>query len=296
MPDSKRILIVRPGALGDLVLTLPAIMRIRSENPSARITIAGNVEFLPLIRDTVNTITSFESPVLRPLFLAPDRSFRDSASLAYVWLRNPEDVFVQNLRQSGLEVKFAPSFQTMESVHQSDFLYGIHGDSLPAPEPRLALGQLSRNRFVEKAGLPKRPRIAVHAGAGSPRKRWPIERFMQLARVLGSENDIYWIVGPADTAQESLGHVVHTDIVKLAYFLETMDLFIGNDSGVTHLARALDVTTVALFGPTNPEVWSPRGAHVLHARGPDDRPDSQVKDVLDLVSGLLSMKAHDTHC
>lgn len=310
MSIAKRILVVRSGALGDLILTLPAIDRIRKDNPDAHITIAGNVEFLSLLHNTyVDDILSFESPLLRPYFLESEPKLAAGAplpfDLAYVWLRNPHDPFVTNLRRCGISVKSAASVQTEETFHQADFLYAIHnsdqasGPGLSGDSPtRLALSRGNGHRRVMADST--RRRIALHPGAGSLRKRWPVEQYQALARELQKENEIYWIEGPAEieksTVTEKVGHVIHSDIVRLAHFLETIDLFIGNDSGVTHLAQALGTESIALFGPTNPNIWAPRGSKVLHSPGPESQPAAQLKDVLDLVSGLLSMKGHDTHC
>lgn len=317
-------MIVRTGALGDLILTIGAIERIRMQNPDAHITIAGNVEFLPLVQCYVDSIISFESPMLRPFFLRDESGPGKTSSanlpasentlpfdLAYVWLRNVDDPLIQNLRQSGIKVFAAPSFQSVEEIHQADFLSAILDQDpsmqnlFSSPADRITrrpiLG-LPNSREIE-SGVSGKHRIAIHSGAGSIRKRWPIERFQALAKQLqqNAEADVYWIVGPAEFEQGDgsvdlpVGHVVHSDIVPLAYFLRTMDLFIGNDSGVTHLARALGIETIALFGPTDHRIWAPDGAKILHSTGPEGRPDASVKDVLDLASGLLSMKVHDTH-
>ncbi|MBL8021742.1 MAG: glycosyltransferase family 9 protein [Leptospirales bacterium] len=322
----SRILIVRTGALGDLILTSGVIERIRKGNPDAHITIAGNVEFLPLVQNYVDSIISFESPMLRPYFLRDEckPGKEDSANLgapedrlpfdlAYVWLKDINDPFIQNLRRSGIKVFAAPSFQTNGEIHQAAFLskildqdpamHNLSGSTADRVTGRLTLRLPNASEILESRG-PGTHRIAIHSGAGSMRKRWPLERFQALARLLQQNRnaDVYWIVGPAEfehgsasAADLPVGHVVRSDIVPLAYFLRTIDLFVGNDSGVTHLARALGIETIALFGPTDPTIWAPQGARVLHCAGPDGRPDASVQDVLDLASGLLSMKVHDTH-
>jgi ADP-heptose:LPS heptosyltransferase len=113
-------------------------------------------------------------------------------------------------------------------------------------------------------------RIAVmHPGSGSARKNWPAERFAEVAQWLRSSSwTVRWLAGPADTDSLSLlraalprpPHVVQPpDVTSLASEISTADLYVGNDSGVTHLSGRLGVPTVAIFGPTRPETWGPRG-------------------------------------
>ena len=115
--------------------------------------------------------------------------------------------------------------------------------------------------------------LAVHPGSGSARKNWPAERFADLAARLS--NGAPWLLslGPADereaaALQGAPGAVITRDLVPrhLGALLAAAGLYVGNDSGVTHLAAAYGVPTLALFGPTDPAVWSPIGTRVRTLR------------------------------
>jgi hypothetical protein len=111
--------------------------------------------------------------------------------------------------------------------------------------------------------------ILVHPGSGSSRKNWPPERFAAVIRALGQPARL--IVGEADaqsaaTVEASLGQSVaklhHPPLEVLARHLAGCQAYLGNDSGVSHLAGLVGARTVALFGPTPAAVWHPLGPRV----------------------------------
>ncbi len=114
--------------------------------------------------------------------------------------------------------------------------------------------------------------VALHVGAGSNEKRWPLER--QLADLIGP---IVALAGEVEADRftpderrmfEAMGGRFLSDLMELANVLTSARVFVGCDSGPTHLASALGVPTVALFGPTDPEEWGPIGPSVRVARAP----------------------------
>ena len=106
---------------------------------------------------------------------------------------------------------------------------------------------------------------AIHPFAGSPTKCWPLERFHELAQRLARSMPVEWCAGPED---ELPGACRFEDLYELACWLATARIYIGNDSGPTHLAAAVGTPVVALFGPSDPAVWAPRGPHVTIAAAP----------------------------
>lgn len=116
---------------------------------------------------------------------------------------------------------------------------------------------------ISTAGTPHRAKsIALAPGSGSLRKNWPLERFDRVATTLRQRAPLIWLLGPAE---EELRPPAHPDdlilrglpIVTIAKELSTCALLIGNDSGITHLAAALSVPTVALFATSDAAVWAP---------------------------------------
>jgi len=139
------------------------------------------------------------------------------------------------------------------------------------------------NRVFEQRGLNKnRVTVALHPGSGSIKKAWGAHSFATLAETLRSNHRAQIIVpvGPADTTvskdyftlMPSHGSILlhNLPLDELAAILKQCSLYVGNDSGITHLAAAVGTPVVALFGPTDPQVWGPRGGNVSILYGKRD--------------------------
>jgi ADP-heptose:LPS heptosyltransferase len=106
---------------------------------------------------------------------------------------------------------------------------------------------------------------AIHPFSGSAKKNWPLDHFRELARTLERTMPVRWCAGPDDPPLE--GAVRIDDLYDLACWLARARLYIGNDSGITHLAAAVGTPVLALYGPaSDPAVWAPRGEHVRVGR------------------------------
>lgn len=106
----------------------------------------------------------------------------------------------------------------------------------------------------------RRPVLAVHAGAGSPAKRWATAGFRDVAdRWRARGGDVIEIVGPADLALPPVSdrRAIEWGLEELGGLLGRVDGYVGNDSGVTHLAAAAGARGVAVFGPTSAHRWAP---------------------------------------
>jgi ADP-heptose:LPS heptosyltransferase len=108
--------------------------------------------------------------------------------------------------------------------------------------------------------------IAVHPGSGSRRKNWPRDQFMALARALEKRGEtIVWVLGPSEhefALPLAAREWRDGDLPTLAARLARCRCYIGNDSGVTHLAAAVGCPTIALFGVSDAEIWAPQGIQV----------------------------------
>lgn len=102
--------------------------------------------------------------------------------------------------------------------------------------------------------------VVIHPFSGSPRKNWPLENFRVLAEELGKSSPVYWCRGAQDPPLPTAVEI--DDVYELACWLARARLYVGNDSGVTHLAAAVGTPVLALFGPSDPDVWAPRGPRV----------------------------------
>jgi len=289
-PDVQSILVIHQGALGDFILALPALETIRKAFPHARSVIMGYPRILELARERfyAEDIFSVDQRGMASFFIRggtldlPLSQFFETFDLIVVFGKDGEGTFIGNLRRvcQGriLHIHSFPSWD--EKVHLTDHLlrqcdqYG-----LPASEstPKLHLKNSDREwarDFWKSKGVPAEERskvIILHPGSGSKKKAWPLERFLDLARSLrdpiGSKMLI--VLGPAEgpdvrKAFEGVGPDAPVlakglTLLQLASVMEGCRCFIGNDSGISHMAAALGLPTVAIFGPTDQRVWSPRG-------------------------------------
>ncbi len=138
------------------------------------------------------------------------------------------------------------------SVHAADSYLRQAGGG---PEP--AIPRIRCHRFAGGYAV-------IHPFSGSPRKNWPLDRFRELAHALSARMPVHWCAGPEEALDRAMRF---DDLYDLACWFGGAQLYIGNDSGVTHLAAAIGVPVVAVFGPTDPRVWAPRGDRVRVVTG-----------------------------
>ncbi len=236
----QRILIVRACAIGDFVLHLPALRALAAANPFASFTLVGYPSTLALARSfiPVDAIHSLESPPWSGLFTRP--LARLSFDSAWVWMKDA--TVADNLRRSDVRrVVHASSFSS--TGHAA--LHLLQTVNLPAP----ALPDLWN------AGAHG---VILHPGSGGAAKVWP--RFAELAQALP---DATVLLGPCERPLPT-GNPVLTDLSleDVAQRLRHCRVFVGNDSGITHIAAYWGTPTVALFGPTDPGIWGPLGRRV----------------------------------
>jgi lipopolysaccharide heptosyltransferase III len=209
-----RRLLIRPGAIGDVILSLPALEAARAEYTEVwapRVT-------LPLIRFADKTraiadtgldlvgITDAQCPAL------------ESFDEIYSWYGTAR-----------------PEFR--EAVAHLPFTF-FPAQSLPDTPPRIVVPPVRREPFT-----------IIHPYSSSEKKNWPLENFQAVAAQL---KDVEWCVP---------GRI--EDLYELAYWISTASLYIGNDSGISHLAAAVGTPVIAIFVSTDPRVWAPRGERVV---------------------------------
>jgi len=132
--------------------------------------------------------------------------------------------------------------------------------------------------------LAAQPTIAIHPGSGGARKCWPITAFAAVIERLWQHGyTTLLLAGPADherlsTLQQALSSppepemlklLIDAPLIEVARQLRQCKGYLGNDSGITHLAAMLGIPTVALFGPSNPTIWRPVGPNVTVLNEPD---------------------------
>jgi hypothetical protein len=191
-----------------------------------------------------------------------------------------------SIAATGLDIlEFAPSEKLQNELRSFDSIISWYGAN--RPEFRSAVQSFpfqfftavpqddcpthAADYFARHVGcpVPAIPRIecprqdagfaVIHSFSGSPRKCWPLDRYRELARRLEPHMPVCWCAGPEDSLSDA---VRIADLYELACWLAAARVYIGNDSGITHLAAAVGTPVVALFGPTDPRIWAPRGPQV----------------------------------
>jgi heptosyltransferase III len=238
-------LVIRPGGVGDCILALPAIERLRADTTEVWVPTPN----MPLIR-VADSLRSIASTGLDLLGI-PDRDpppgvldalARFDSIVSWYGTRRPEF----RAAVAGLPFEFLDALPDRPGVHAADFyLRQVVQDSGPAI-PRIECPRVEPAAFV-----------AIHPFSGSAKKNWPLERFRELAHRLDAP--VRWCAGPEEPLEDA---VRFANLYHLACWLRSARLYIGNDSGITHLAAAVGTPVVALFGPTDPAIWAPRGERV----------------------------------
>lgn len=280
-----RLLVIRGGAIGDFILTLPAIALLREAFPAAHIEIIGYRHIVALAerRWYADATRSIEYSAMAGFFiprseLAPDLSeYFASFQQVVSYLFDPDGFFEANVRRAGVK-NFLPAYAKIDdSEHAARQLARpLQGLALYLEDHAAAIHPSAEDRAyaAEFLGEPGRPVIAMHPGSGSARKNWPIERWRELGTRLLARDPaprLLLVGGEADGGQLAAladgwpGAEVQCardlPLPALAAVLARCTLFLGHDSGISHLAAAAGTRCVLLFGPTDPEIWAPGNAN-----------------------------------
>jgi heptosyltransferase-3 len=274
------------GALGDVLLSLPCLKRLRASSGWAYL--AGRGDVVRFIRDTglADATASSDQKLFASLHSAIDSkllTFLGGFDRAYIFTAAEYSDAAAAIRQ------VIPRFRTIRTIppegskmHVAHYRFsqlepGVQlrdGDAvlrLPSEESNTARSLLREAGYSAETGL-----IAIHPGSGSRLKCWPLERYFELIEYLQSVNDAFVILftGEAEDAKirkavcsyskgrKNVFHAADLDLMSAATLLSHCVLYLGNDSGFSHLAGLLGCITIVLFGPTNPLLWRPLGPRV----------------------------------
>lgn len=284
--QTPKILVFRGGALGDFILTLPAISSLRLRWPEAYLELVGHEKSagLALTTGLIDRLQSLDSARMALYFqtecpLPPDeKKYLASFDLIVSYLHDPDGILLKHLQEAGARNIVAVS-PIVRKKHASDhFFFGLKnvlGDEIKkCPPARLEwpthLSQAAR-QYV-RAEIGKKRFIIIHPGSGRPAKNWGIEKFAMLTKKIRAETCFEPLIigGEADAnVIENMRSLTpecrvlnEKPLIETASIISVASGFVGNDSGITHLAAALGIPVVALFGPTNPAIWAPRGNNI----------------------------------
>lgn len=268
-------LVYHTGALGDFITTIPAIHYYKMLNPGNPVTLLGKPAIGKFAKD-IGLLANWldvDSTRFLPLFYD---SFSDSAQnlladfTTAILFTGPDSSIVKNIEQSAVNKIFQQPPFPASPMHIIDYHLSLFCDPATIAESeKIPTIVPAADAFssIKKFLLPdsKKP-IAIHPGSGSKKKNWPFGRFLQVADFFRSQQiPVLWIKGPAEESFvfPSTDRVAsHLSFAELAALLANCRSYLGNDSGVTHLAAAVGCRTVVVWGPSDPVVWSPLGKNV----------------------------------
>ena len=313
-----RILVIRGGAIGDFVLTLPAIRLLRENFPQAHLEILGYKHIVALAegRFYADATRSIEYAGLSRFFIPgtelPGDLVEYFASFQQVvsYLYDPDGFFEANLRRAGVRHYVHGSPKLDDSAHAAQ--------QLAQPLERLALyleekapvlfpSEADREfatAFLNHAfrGATDTPFIALHPGSGGERKNWPAEQWAAVGAGLFRlvpDARVLLVGGEADHAplahlreawrDRAIETALDLPLPHLAAVLQRARLFLGHDSGISHIAAAAGAPSVLLFGPTDPEVWAPLSGRRKIVRAPaNDLAQLRLETVCQAIEEALA--------
>ncbi|MDQ2824310.1 MAG: glycosyltransferase family 9 protein [Verrucomicrobiota bacterium] len=339
MRELNRILVIRGGAIGDFILTLPALKALREAHPRAHIEILGykHIAALAENRFYAQAVRSIEYGPLSSFFAKDAKlpselaNYFASFDLILSYLYDPDGIFENNLRRCRVR-RFVrgpgkignhkhAALQLAEPIES----LGLEvGDAIPKLYPLDEDRQFAREFLRDCVPAV----IAIHPGSGSGIKNWPIENWIQLGNdLLGQKasrsggfpaaelpgrrsgdrrslkHSIVIVSGEADEHQIAIlknewkgRHVHFANNLPLPHLASVLEqtIFVGHDSGISHLAAATGADCILIFGPTDPGVWAPLNNNVRVIRAASGRLEdvdpAAVRDALDQALIRIGMR------
>ena len=299
---------IRGGAIGDFILTLPAMAALRRQFPAAHLEVLGypHIAQLALAGGLVNRVQSIEARALAGFFARGGELAEDLADyfsefdLILSYLYDPDGVFQTN-------VSLCTRAQFIVGPHRANEAAELHATKVylqPLEHlaifdadsiPRLALASQPPSLNPQPSTLNL---LALHPGSGSERKNWPEAKWAELLRhlITSTAFDLLLVGGEAEGERlQRLAVALPLARCQVAQSLPLEDLahrlaccraFIGHDSGISHLAAAVDLPGVVLWGDTAEEIWRPSSEKFVvlrHAAGLGRLPVEKVVEHLQRV-------------
>ncbi|GAB4483937.1 MAG: hypothetical protein OHK006_06710 [Thermodesulfovibrionales bacterium] len=308
---SDRAIVLHDGALGDVLLSLSLFRHLRGQH--RWICLAARPDIGELFRRT--GLADDARDIGSLLFLSLQEASPDQELGMFLGLFDRAYLFSSD--------RAARAAHSLRQIIPTIFIHTIPPDSVKSHVTAYRIRQMSEplaaatglpplpeeclvraTNLLASQGIPKGTAfVCIHPGSGSRKKNWPLEKFFGLAENLldTCRVPLVFLSSPADGDKDRLainsfagarkGSVLHCQdlrLIELAAVLSLAAVYIGNDSGATHLAAAAGSPVVALYGPTDPAIWAPNGSSVriIQSRNArmDDIPESDVAaEALDIL-------------
>jgi heptosyltransferase-3 len=300
-PFRGRILVIRGGAIGDFILTIPALAALRKQFPHAFLEVLGypHIAQLAVAGGLADRVQSIEAGAMAGFFArkgtlsATLSDYFSEFDIIISYLYDPDQIFAEN-------VALCSPAQFIEGPHRPNEQLGMHASAVYLkPLERLAIFDAEPiPRLCLPAKKTRASGLALHPGSGSERKNWPEQKWSELLNHLVSRSGLNLLLVGGEAEGERLQRLAAAlplDRVRVAQSLPLPDLgrllqncagFIGHDSGVSHLAAALGLPALLLWGDTKAEVWKPPAERVTILTSPDGLPNLPLSDVIQALRHL----------
>jgi ADP-heptose:LPS heptosyltransferase len=272
MTAPPALLIIHQGALGDLVCIFPIITALRRHFRPVALLCQEHLGKLAAAERLVDAWLPIEAAWTASLFAgkAGPGARRILAPYGHILVFSRSEALASSLRHIGRAriCRVPPRPPADRRVHVVEHALGHIRQCGLLPEPEAAMPETGPPTGPA-AGRTRSTTVLIHPGAGSPRKRWPLAGFLELAahtRAQGLSPE--FLIGPAEPdllpELEARGAALHcpADGLELLARLRSAAAYVGNDSGVSHLAAWTGLPCVVIFGPTDPARWRPWGRWV----------------------------------
>jgi heptosyltransferase III len=301
-------LVIRGGAIGDFILTLPVLAALREQFPRTGIEVLGypHIAQLALAGGLVQRVQSIEARALAGFFarngeLAPElMDYFSEFDIIISFLYDPDQIFKANVSR-------CTRAQFIAGPHRPDETADLHATEVfLKPLERLAIFDANATprldvvkAFETTAGTGRW--LAVHPGSGSESKNWPETKWLELLQQVMKATTLHLLLigGEAERGRmERLAANLPATRIKLmqsaplselAQWLASCVAFVGHDSGISHLAAAVGVRSLILWGETTEAVWRPRGRELTMLRDANGLEQLSVPVVRHHLEQLLDL-------
>ena len=307
-----KILVIRGGAIGDFILTLPAIAALRRQFPHSHLEVLGypHIIQLAIAGGLVDRAQSIEARSLAGFFARHGELSEDLADyfsefdLIVSYLYDPDRIFQTNVGR-------CTAAQFIPGPHRPDARAKIHAAQVflkplerlaifdADPIPRLTLNHQSSIALLAKEDqLSTLNQLALHPGSGSESKNWPEHKWAEFLEHLVHSTRLRLLLLGGEAEGERLQRLAAAlppsrlrvaqslPLPELARRLQECCAFIGHDSGISHLAAALGLPGILLWSDTAAEVWKPPGEKMIALRHPAGLENLPVGRVLEELASL----------
>jgi heptosyltransferase-3 len=299
-------LIIYPGALGDLICLGPALRALARRHSGQPLELMARAELarFAVARMGVGAGHSIDRREMSLLFAAegdadgdqePARRFFSRFGRIYSFFAADKASFRDRLAAAaGGPVSFHP-FRPPGAGHVSiGYLRSIGEDGAAPVQSRIDVlpeDIVAATERLAHSGIREGEFVLIFPGSGSRAKNWPADNYAALAARLGDRMPPIVAIGPAEREMREffesrkLCVMSELELGEVAGLAALARGFIGNDSGVSHLAAATGARGIAIFGPTDPSRWGPLGEVEIIRREPLEK--IAVDEVLKALNALI---------